>query len=83
MMFQHGMTSSHFACKEQIPVVVVEIGYHPRCCASPEEYEAIRQAQADYIADLQAVGRPAAFISGIDQYSHHYHLDAPTQVIIF
>ena len=78
MMYLHGTTSSYFECKEQIPVVVVEIGHHPQCCASQAEYDAIKQAQADYIADLQAVGRPAAFIGGLDQYSRHYHLDAPT-----
>ena len=58
--------------------MVVEIGHHPQCCATQAEYEAIQQAQADFVSDLQAGGRPAAFIAGTDKYSRHYHLDAPT-----
>mmetsp|Transcript_27820 Transcript_27820/g.50757 ORF Transcript_27820/g.50757 Transcript_27820/m.50757 type:complete len:546 (+) Transcript_27820:146-1783(+) len=59
-------------CKEQIPVVVVQIGYWPQ----GGRWQRVREAQADYTAS-----DPKAELVKTDDLSRFYHFDAPSFLI--
>mmetsp|Transcript_16152 Transcript_16152/g.34924 ORF Transcript_16152/g.34924 Transcript_16152/m.34924 type:complete len:230 (+) Transcript_16152:1366-2055(+) len=61
-------------CKEQIPVVVVQIGYWPQ--DNNGRAQRVREAQAKYTAI-----DPRAELVKLDDLSRFYHFDAPSFLI--
>ena len=82
MMYNTAGTAGCWGSSNDIPVVIVELGIHPLLATSAERYDPIRQAHLDNVNEMIAAGRPAALVTGMDQYSPHYHLDAPTYMIL-
>eukprot|EP00977_Amphora_coffeiformis_P026362 scaffold25842_cov198-Amphora_coffeaeformis.AAC.17 len=68
-----GLTAMNFPTKEDIPVVIVEIGHHPLFNIE-EEYGWIQNVRKDFVQELQS--------AETGQYSRHYHLDAPRYTLL-
>lgn len=81
-MYQHGVTATEFPSPNEIPVLVVQLGYWPGPRGFEVEREQIDLAHEQVVESMIEAGRPAVLVGSVSQYSRFYHLDAPTLLIL-